>query len=161
MTRAWIKTGRLVLVAWCSALAACSSFDAQWRAAEKSATAPTAIRWEGRWTSTKHAGPGGPEGGRLRAVLVPDAAGSLRATFRANWKLFTSDYTLVLTPTGAPGQFRGTHELPAIFGGTYRYTARIGGGQFTARYDSIYDCGTFNLRQLPVVKDSRPTHSGH
>jgi len=162
MTRALAKVGRLVLVAWGSALVACSSFDARWRAAENPATTPGATRWEGRWTSETHAGRGGePEGGRLRAVLEPGAAGSLHAAFRAHWKVFTSDYALVLTPTGAPGQFRGTHELPAIFGGTYRYTARIVGGQFTAHYDSSYDRGTFALRQLPAVPDSPPAHSGH
>ena len=155
-------TARLLLVALCAALAACSSFNAEWRAAKDSATPHGPTRWDGRWTSGKHhAGNGGPEGGRLRCVLAEVAtncfpakkptvpAPELRASFRANWLLFSSDYTMTLTPLrGSPMEFRGTHELPAIFGGTYRYTAHISGDRFTARYDSSYDHGTFDLTRV-------------
>lgn len=162
----------------CGALAACSSFDAQWRAAEKPATAPGLTRWEGVWTSAKHAAPGGgPAGGRLRAVLTelhipagsylppgpaPGRGSPLRADFRANWSAFAASYRLTLSPVpGSPTEFRGSHELPAIFGGTYRYTARIAGDRFTARYDSSYDRGTFTLRRIPAAKDSPPPHTPH
>lgn len=150
-------TARLFLAVLCGALAACSSFEAQWRAAKSPAT-----RWDGRWTSAKHrTRSGGPEGGRLRCVLTETAlncfpekrpaapAHSLCADFHANWLIFASDFTMTLTPEkNSRTDFRGTHELPAIFGGAYRYTAHLDGDRFTARYDSTYDCGTFDLTRL-------------
>ena len=73
----------------------------------------------------------------------------LRADFRANWLIFASSYTMTLTPvSGSPADYRGTHELPALFGGTYRYAAHISGDRFTARYDSSYDHGTFDLARV-------------
>ena len=178
MTTRAARILRALLALVCGALAACSSFDARWQAAENSAPTAGTTRWEGRWASAQHTVRGGePEGGRLRAVLTElhRAPGSylppkppaerghpLRADFRAHWKTFASSYTLTLTPVpGSPTDFRGTHELPAIFGGTYRYTARIRGGQFTAHYDSSYDRGTFTLRRLPPGKDSSPANSRH
>ena len=155
-------TARLLLVLLCGALAACSSFDAEWRAAADRTTAHGPTRWDGRWTSEKHRTlRGEPSGGRLRCVLTEAAtncfpaksparpAQALRASFHANWKVFSSDYTMTLTPlSGSRTDFRGTHELPAIFGGTYRYTAHIAGDRFTARYDSSYDRGTFDLTRV-------------
>ena len=157
---------RLLLAGLCGALAACSSFDAQWREA-KEFPLPQKTRWDGRWTSEKHlARDGKPEGGRLRCVLIrmqPNGASSIQpapekhqyvlANFRANWSWFASDYSVCLGSAkplrslqqGMPVEYRGTHDLPKLFGGTYRYTARISGGRFTARYDSSYDHGTFDL----------------
>ena len=125
------------------ALAACSSFDTKWQAAGEASPGSGTTRWEGRWASAQHKVRGGaPDGGRLRAVLTETPVAPvprrqpLRADFRANWKSFATSYTLMLTPVpGSRFDFRGTHELPAIFGGTYRYTARIRGDQFTARTD--------------------------
>ena len=155
-------TARLLLSLFCGALAACSSFDTEWRAAKDRAAPHGPARWDGRWTSEKHTAPGGgPAGGRLRCVLTKAAANGfppktparptpeLRASFRANWLLFSSAYTMTLTPlSGSRTEFRGTHELPAIFGGTYRYTAHISGDRFTARYDSSHDRGTFDLTRI-------------
>ncbi len=150
-------SARLLLLLFCGALTACSSFDARWRAAKDRTAAYGPTLWDGRWTSAKHRTLGGaPEGGRLRCVLssinnAEYASGSpeLRADFHANWLLFSSGYTMSLMPVkGAPTEFRGTHELPAVFGGTYRYTARITGERFTARYDSSYDHGTFDLTRV-------------
>ena len=155
-------TARLLLVLFCGTLAACSSFDAEWRAAKDRPNAHGPTRWEGRWTSEKHTAPGGgPAAGRLRCVLSEAATNcfpgkgparpptALRASFHANWMLFSSDYTMTLTPLGGSRtRFRGTHELPAMFGGTYRYSAHIAGDRFTACYDSSYDHGTFNLTRV-------------
>ncbi len=164
MTSRAARISRALLALGCGALAACSSFDAQWQAAENSAPTSGVTRWEGRWASAQHTVRGGaPEGGRLRAVLAemqlppgpPAERGRpLRADFRANWKSFASSYTMTLTPVpGSPTDFRGTHELPAIFGGTYRYTARIRGDRCMAHYSSSYDRGTFTLRRLPPGKE--------
>lgn len=167
---------RPLLALLCGALAACSSFDAKWRAAEN--PGPGVSRWEGRWMSEKHtAQPGVPAGGKLRAVLTelhvpagsylppgpaPGLGRPMRADFHAHWLAFTSDYAMTLTPVpGSSAKFRGTHELPAIFGGTYRYSARIAGDRFTAFYDSSYDCGTFTLQRLRGPKVFRPPDSPH
>lgn len=150
-------TARLLLLGLCGALAACGSFNEKWCAAQSPAT-----RWEGRWTSEKHhTFSGAPEGGRLRCVLTAVATNcfpakksalpghALRADFHAHWLLFASDFTMTLTPEkNSRTDFRGTHELPKIFGGTYRYTAHISGDRFTARYDSSYDRGTFDLTRV-------------
>lgn len=147
---------RWLLAAALGALSACSSFNAEWSAAGNPATAQGRTRWDGRWTSATHrTRAGAPEGGRLRCVLAPTVPASgaggtgLRAAFRANWLAFTSDYTMEFQPVkGSRTEFRGTHELPAIFGGTYRYTARMAGDRFTTRYDSSYDHGTFELSRV-------------
>ena len=137
--------GRQLLAVLCGALTACSSFDAKWRTAKSPAT-----RWAGRWTSEKHTTPGGgPSGGRLRCVLEKAPTHARRADFHANWKIFSSDYTMTLTPANnSRTDFHGTHDLPKMFGGTYRYTAHISGDRFTARYDSSYDHGTFDLTRV-------------
>jgi hypothetical protein len=146
------------------ALTACSSFDAKWRAAETATGPNKPTRWEGRWTSAGHRlKDGTAEGGQLRAILTKthQPAGSdlstpakhddraLQADFHARWKIFSGSYTLTLTPVpGSRTDFQGTHDLPAIFGGTYRYTARIKGDKFTATYDSSYDRGNFDLTRV-------------
>lgn len=158
-------TARLLLVLLCAVLPACSSFEAKWHAAKTPAT-----RWDGRWTSEKHTAPGGgPAGGRLRCVLVP-ASGSafmglsqprvehqvFSADFHANWLWFSSDYKMFLWSKKSlnslrpslPVDYSGWHILPNIFGGVYRYSARIAGDHFTARYDSSYDHGTFDLTRV-------------
>jgi hypothetical protein len=163
---------RAALALLCGALAACSSFDAEWKAAGQAAPGSGVTRWEGRWESAEHKlRSGAPDGGRLRAVLTETqgAPGSrtgqaspLRADFRANWKSVASSYTMALAPiAGSRTDFRGTHDLPAIFGGTYRYTARIRGDHFTARYDSSYDRGTFTLRRLPPGKEPSAPNPRH
>lgn len=156
---------RMVLVLLFGLCSACSSFEARWKTA---ATTPTATRWEGRWTSEKHrTSSGGPEGGRLRAVIEPAAGQKLTAHFRANWLLFASDYSMTLEPKGVGPrrsggrEFLGAHELPKIFGGTYRYEALLAGDRFTARYTSTYDHGSFTLQRVLLSKDCFPAHTRH
>jgi hypothetical protein len=140
-------------------LAGCSSFDGKWRAAGQPGPLRAATRWDGRWTSNYHRSPagGGAMSGRLRCVLEPVDAARMRAHFHANWLVFAGDYTVplaVVTPpsarrSGGSIKLAGTHELPKIFGGIYRYEARITGDRFAARYSSSYDAGTFTMtRQL-------------
>jgi hypothetical protein len=155
---------RFALLILCALFAACSSFDARWKSA---AASSTATRWEGRWTSHQHQTPSGPAGGRLQAVIEPAAEGKLTAHFHANWQIFSSDYTMALNPKGpaprrgAVREFVGTHELPKMFGGTYRYEARIAGDDFKASYDSSYDTGIFTLRRVVITKDCFPAHPRH
>ncbi len=156
---------RLILALLVGLVSGCSSFEGRWKTA---ATSPTATRWEGRWLSEKHLAPGGgPAGGRLRAILEPAADQRLTAQFRANWLVFVSNYTMTLEPKAAGSrrtdgrEFRGTHELSKMFGGTYRYDARMAGDRLTARYTSSYDDGTFTLQRLPPPKESPAAHAGH
>lgn len=93
-------------------------------------------------------------GGRLRCVLEPQNGGRLAAHFHANWLIFSSNYEMMLDPVATGSnrkkeqKYRGTHELPATFGGTYRYEASIAADHFSARYTSSYDHGTFALQRV-------------
>lgn len=142
---------RLIVLSLAVPLTACSSFDRHWKQA---ATSRTAERWDGRWTSAKHiTGSGAPAGGRLRAVTETAGDGKMTAHILANWLAFSSDYTVTFQPkSGARGgkrqEYRGTHELPKIFGGTYKYEAVREGDHMTARYDSSYDHGKFDLHRV-------------
>ena len=143
---------RLVVLLLLTLFSGCSSFDSRWKAAAKSTTQE---RWEGRWTSEKHVtSSGSPMGGRLRAVTEPAPNGGLVTQFRANWLVFASNYEVTLSPKGAGSgrervrEYSGTHELPKMFGGTYRYDARMEGKRLNARYTSSYDHGTFNLERV-------------
>lgn len=146
--RLWL---RLVLLSLAVSLTACSSFDRRWKEA---ATSRTAERWDGRWTSAKHlTGSGKPVGGRLRAVTETATDGKMTAHILANWLAFSSGYSMTFEPKpGSRGrkrtEFSGAHELPKMFGGTYRYEAVREGEHLTARYDSSYDHGKFDLHRL-------------
>jgi hypothetical protein len=132
-------------------LGGCASFDPRWRAADGTAKSRDATRWDGRWSSAKHhALNGGPEGGRLRCVVEKADSGRLDAHFHANFLCFSGNYSVRLEPKprGAKMEYRGTQELPQVFGGTYWYVARITKDRFLARYDSDYDNGTFDLRRV-------------
>ena len=155
---------RLILALLPGLLSACSSFDQRWKEA---GTSRTAERWDGRWTSAKHlTGNGQPAGGRLRAVTEPAAHGGLTAHLHANWIVFSNDYSMTFQPkaTGKGGkgrEFSGTHDLPKIFGGTYRYQASLVSDHLTAKYKSSYDHGTFDLHRVGSAKVFDSGHAGH
>ena len=136
--------------------AGCSSFHEKWSAAGQPGKFQNASRWEGRWVSAHHKTPAGtPEGGRLRCVIEPLNDARILAHFHANWLAFSADYSVPFDAKiprtgkrGAPVEFRGTHELPKMFGGVYRYDARISAERFTAQYGSSYDAGIFEMTRL-------------
>ena len=138
--------------------AGCSSFQKKWDATGQPGKYARASRWDGRWTSARHKNAAGmPDGGRLRCVLEPGADGQVVAHFRAYWQAFAANYDVTfllknpgqVVKPGAEAEFRGTHDLPKVFGGTYRYEARMARDHFRARYDSSYDSGKFEMtRQL-------------
>jgi hypothetical protein len=157
---------RSVLVLLASLLAACSSFDQQWKNAAHGKTGAT--RWDGNWTSgTRRNSNGSPHGGRLRCVLEPQRDQSLVAHFHANWLIFSGNYDMTLHPAATgprrpqAHEYRGTHEMPAAFGGTYHYGATITGDRFTACYTSSYDRGTFLLHPVAAEKEKRESHAEH
>jgi hypothetical protein len=152
-----------VLASLCLFFGACASFDPRWRAADGTAKTRYATRWDGRWISAKHHTPSGrPESGRLRCVLERAPGGKVDAHFHANFLCFSANYSVTLEPKkgGPRSEFRGTQELPKIFGGTYSYEARITKDHFVAHYDSTYDTGTFDLRQAKSGVDLNSAHSG-
>ncbi len=104
---------------------------------------PFAGRWVGAWHSTKSAG----EGGRLRCDFTPLGGGQYAAAFHANWKVFATDYTAQFSTRrhGAQLWFKGTHQLPSVFGGLYRFEGEATPQRFTATYSSSYDEGMFEM----------------
>lgn len=159
---------RLALVLVAGLLSACSSFDAHWKEAAQGKNGAT--RWDGSWTSgAKTYANGAHHHGRLRCVLEPvlvakaaqshhgplakETSGPLRAYFHANWVIFSGNYDMILQPVpGKPQQYRGTHDLPAIFGGRYQYAAAITADHFSATYTCSIDRGAFDLHRLPFNK---------
>lgn len=147
-----------ILVLFASQFTAYSTtFDKQWNAAAEGKG--KASRWDGRWASgTRKETNGSAHGGRLRAVIEPQPDRSLVAHFHANWLIFSGNYDMTFQP--APGsprrgrtqEYKGTHDLPKIFGGTYYYTAKVTGDHLAAAYTCNYDKGTFDLRRLPADK---------
>jgi len=124
----------------------CASFDQHWK--DASAGHNGATRWNGKWISEKH-----HEDGHLRCVLEPQKGNNRVAHFHANWVIFSSNFDMTLEPVkGGPRHqalaYRGTHDLPAIFGGAYHYDATIDGRHFAAHYTSSYDYGTFALERV-------------
>ena len=147
------KLARLSAAMLLALFAGCSSFHKKWDAVGQPGRLQHASRWEGRWTSGHHKKvTGAPEGGRLRCVIEPVSDARILAHFHANWQAFSADYSVpfdvTLRSRGEPVAFRGTHDLPKIFGGTYHYDARIVGDRFRARYASSYDAGTFEMTRL-------------
>ena len=150
------------LASLCLILAGCTPFDPGWRAADGTAKSHYATRWDGTWTSARHHTlSGASEGGRLRCVLKRGSGGALDASFHANFLCFSANYTMTLKPKpGSKSEFRGTQELPKIFGGVYWYEARITKDHFVTHYDSDYDDGVFDLRRVKPNAEMNFAHSG-
>ena len=149
---------RLAALACALVLAGCGSFERDWKQATlKPAPAgstadPFAGPWDGQWTSEKHRLPTGPAGGRLRCLFTQVDAHHYQARFMANWLFFSTSYEVTFETKRRAGtlDFRGEHDLGAIFGGVYRYRGHVTPQHFGASFASGYDYGQFNL--------SRPNH---
>ncbi|MDB6172230.1 MAG: hypothetical protein JWL59_1541 [Chthoniobacteraceae bacterium] len=135
----------LFLVALAFGLPACSSFEHDWRQAG-SADSKFAGRWHGRWTSAKHRN----SGGDLRCILTPTGTNQYQAYFKAHWLLFSGTYRVPLKGREHGGTlfFAGTHTLPAVYGGVYRFEGSATRKQFSSTYDSSYDRGRFEMDRV-------------
>ena len=139
-------------------LGACAPFDPHWK--DAGAGRQGKSQWDGKWISEKH-----HEDGHLRCVLEPRGQ-DLAAHFHANWLIFSNNFDMVLSPAPGPRRagalaYRGTQDLPAIFGGTYRYDATLEKDRFTAHYTSSSDYGVFALKRVVAAKEAPETHAGH
>jgi hypothetical protein len=144
---------RSFLVLLASLTVACSSFDQRWKEAGLGKDGMT--RWDGQWKSGKNLYPDGAyHHGRLRCVLAPQPDKKLNAYFHANWLMFSGNFDLTLRPVKAgprrqnAGEYEGTHELPAMFGGLYHYRAKVSGDHFKADYTCSIDQGIFELTRV-------------
>ena len=134
-----------------ASLSGCASSDRRWEHKAPMAADSFAGKWEGRWTSAKHH----HSSGRLQCVLTPVArevrekpgTSHYVAHFKAQWLAFSSSYDVRLEAQRRHGElrFHGTHELPAIFGGTYTFDESATSERFFSRYASSYDHGTFQM----------------
>ena len=138
-------------------LGGCSSFDQQWKSPQPLTSwqsgQPLPGRWEGQWMSDSG------HSGKLRAIITPtqapsSATGSVGESYVANFQatflgVLKGDYSvdLVATP-GASTKFRGNKDLGWLAGGTYTYEGEASKGQFTARYSSPEDHGTFTMKRV-------------
>jgi hypothetical protein len=108
--------------------------------------APLAGRWEGRWISSKHQ----KSSGRLSCEMTPTVPGVYQARFIAQWHIFRTRYEVTLRTHSRNGRtsFEGSHRLPAIFGGEYRYRGMLHGNFVQACYESSYDSGVWDLKRV-------------
>lgn len=141
-----LLTKTAALAAAALSLAACANFDRQWKAGAAVENDRFAGRYEGRWTSQKHHN----SSGRLQCVLTRTDSTHYQAKFHAEWVKFSSNYDVALSGTRSGNDLllSGSHDLPKIFGGTYRYLGRVTGDRFHASYDSAYDMGSFDLTRV-------------
>lgn len=126
----------------------CSSFNRQWRDAEKTVVAPGDIagRWEGTWKSEKNG-----HHGALRCIISPASQTNLyQARFHAKYaKILSFSYTVDLQTTrqGDVFQFTGSADLGKV-GGVYNYQGQADRSRFLSTYTSKDDHGTFEMQKI-------------
>lgn len=72
----------------------------------------------------------------------------LNVYFEAGWHGFTTAYPVQLSAVGRDGLFKvsGKHNLKSfVGGGLYQYDGSLSKDNFSVRYSSSYDRGTFVL----------------
>lgn len=138
------RLGVFLLVALSAFQVGCFSlgFNRAWRNAESESGGGTC--WEGRWESQR---PG--TGGRLRAVVRPEADGHVRTYFEAHWKCFVGAYEVSLDAKKGTNQtlLSGEHDLKScVGGGLYTYRGTLSAEELRAEYHSHHDSGVFVLK---------------
>ena len=91
----------------------------------------------------------------MRAVITPVNDHQYQAHFHAFYKkVLTFSYTIVLDAVGPAEdvQLTGEADLGKLAGGVYRYEGRATPVDFTCKYSSKYDIGTFTLHRVPLAK---------
>jgi hypothetical protein len=140
---------RLLLVAFATLLASCTTYHIDFAKAVQAAPVPPDSPtgpWKGRWLS-KQNGHEGP----LWCIITPGAPGKSDFRYRAGWARFQfGDYTHTCpVETQADGSLKvnASMKLPAPWG-TYTIKGTITPTQFDATYKSdTGDHGTMTLRR--------------
>lgn len=151
--------------------AGCSSFDRRFEEASRAPAKEGSLAgaYSGRWASLRNS----TAGGNLRCILIrlenvpcghaPRGSVDYRADFRAKWHGFSSEHVVVLhtKPGASRGKhgaldFTGTSKLRMPIGaGTYSCEGSMDPRQMRARYDAMYDQGTFELDRVTPKDASR------
>jgi hypothetical protein len=145
------------------ALAGCSTYQKRWEVARDAVHSgdPFAGAYIGRWESGRQPG----TGGNFWCILSPSGRDSYRAEFKATWHgVFRSEHFAEL---GLVDGVRGERAKEAAFHGEATLDTWIGDGKyvcdgifrregFSAKYDAVYDTGTFVLKRAgtPVCADA-------
>lgn len=135
----------------------CSNYNSRWKAAAASVGKDSiAGAWQGRWESSGHPG----TGGKLWCIVQDKQDGKLHAEFKATWHgVFKSEHMAVLpflSGSKARKALKGAAPNTRAFAGEVSVHSWIGSGSYrceggispvkmSARYDAIYDKGTFEL----------------
>lgn len=125
----------------------CSSFGRVWRDSAGIPPGPHGIagRWDGEWVSDVNG-----HHGRLRAVATSLGEARVHIRYRATYKKllrFGYEMGMEVRSTGKGAcVFEGAADLGVW--GDYRCEGSANGTNFTARYETRYDRGTFTLYRV-------------
>jgi hypothetical protein len=136
----------------CLAVAGCSSFNRDWKAA--AARPMPASSFEGCWEGTWHSDATDHQN-RLRCLIKPLTNGTYSARFHAKYRAlftWTVNYTVPLTARRRADAFvfDGEANLGWYAGGVYQYQGHANATNFFSTYRSKGDHGTFQMTRPPV-----------
>ncbi len=137
----------LFLICSLFGLSGCLTYQSSW---EQGAGLPPAKPIEGRWAGTWLSDANGHTGG-LRAVATHIEGDIYRFQIGATfWRILRASYDVNFTvlPDGDNHTLTGEQNLSGLMGGLYTYEGRIEGLDFTARYKSKWDHGTFRMQKV-------------
>jgi len=143
----WRKVGALALTSLLLATFGCSSFNRDWRRAEKQLVGANSVegRWEGSWKSESNG-----HHGKLRCLMTHETNSLYQARFRASFAgIFRFNYTaqFEMQPHDTMGwEFDGEANLGKLLG-MYYYEGRATTTNLTSTYRSKDDHGTFEMER--------------
>ncbi len=129
------------------ALAGCSTFDRDWKAAADTPAAPGSIegRWLGTWKSDRNG-----HSGELRCLMTRAGTNTYSARFHATYQnILTYTYTAPLVAREENGKFKfsGQSDLGFLAGGLYHYEGIATPTNYLSTYRCPSDWGTFQMQR--------------
>ena len=118
-------------------------FQAKWARAGKAPTDGLSGRWTGIWKSDVN----GHHGTLKCVVSAPDTAGKREFFYRATWlSILSASFKTEksVMKKGDKFEFEGSKDL-GVMGGEFRCIGSATPEKFSARYESFYDHGKFEL----------------
>jgi hypothetical protein len=148
------RSARLVAAALALSLASCTGFPRGWSAAKRTPPPdPVSGAWIGTWKSDVNGHHGG-----LRCVAARTDAQTWHFRYRASWaKVLCAGFSMnaAVKPLGRDSfRVTGSRDLGKLFGGVFSCNGTVSGDRFSARYDSVHDRGSMELRR-PRGSESR------